>query len=494
MKELVAALVSCILCTIHANGNEEPSLFRIHLEKKGIDFIRTVFLQQLRSQFTSFDVPDLSGDFSELIGTVHYTISNIHATDSDLVDEHLKVNLAPGEGITASVSEVHISLSADWSYKTGEGLFKIADSGSVHLSATIDLSITAAAGLSDGMPTFLVPRCDFHSYSVDAKFQGGASWLYNLFSHAIDSKFKHLFNSKACSKLTSGITELGQTAFENLPLNLSISDGVFLDLSLVKPPVFTNDSVKSFHRGLFTFHGAAQQQLLKKSTFSSPQTNKMFYLFVSKEMLNSGGVAFDESGALQTTVREIKETGMRVTTDSLGVFIPNLAKRYPQSKDMIIRISMEKPAQFSLVEKDQTINVPLYVDLAAFVLDNSTSDTTETPVFTLQIIIQGQYSVGFDYDTDTDHRLTLKLNKTDTTVGGKIAVKKSKIGSIPVDVLNVPLQVGISSLLRSLEKKKLPLPITCGVKFVEPEVRIYEDVIVLGTDVSVDPEGLACNI
>ena len=31
----------------------------------------------------------------------------------------------------------------------------------------------------------------------------------------------------------------------------------------------------------------------------------MFYLFVSKEMLNSGGVAFDESGALQTTVREI---------------------------------------------------------------------------------------------------------------------------------------------------------------------------------------------
>ena len=53
---------------------------------------------------------------------------------------------------------------------------------------------------------------------------------------------------------------------------------------------------------------------------------------------------------------------------------------------MIIRISMEKPAQFSLVEKDQTINVPLYVDLAAFVLDNSTSDTTETPVFTLQIV------------------------------------------------------------------------------------------------------------
>ncbi|KAJ1122947.1 hypothetical protein NDU88_001420 [Pleurodeles waltl] len=462
-----------VLALLFLRGTEATEAgLKGRITQQGLDYGRQVGIQVLKDQLQKISIPDLSGTYSvPVIGNVHYTVSEIRIQDFQLPDS--AVGFVPGTGIKLSISEAKIMITAHWHV---EVLF-IKDSGS--FDVTVDgLSISAALGVTrddSGRPAVWKASCSSSIGALHVTFHGGASWLYNLFTGALEGPLRDILNENLCPQVGNAIGDL-EEVLKTIPVCAQTDPFAEIDYSLTSVPQIMDVHMDLDFKGEFYNVGHHSEPPFVPAPFSIPdQNNQMLYIGVSEFFANSAGYVYFMSGILQINLTDAmipKESPIHLNTESFGTFIPELPKRYPNMSMMLQLSALKQPILNCL---PGSLEVTAYGSLLAFaILPNATL----APVFLLQL----------------DSTVKAQVVVSEQKIGGSLALNNfslslvhSDVGPFKVDTLQTLMSWALRLVVLPKVNEKLskgfPLPTIANLRLVNPSVTVNQGHVLIATDV-----------
>ncbi|XP_043383261.1 bactericidal permeability-increasing protein [Chelonia mydas] len=440
--------------------------------QKGLEYGQQFGLELVKSLLKREHVPDLNGSYSiPLIGDVGYSVSRIQIQELQLNES--VVSFSEGTGVRLVVSNAHMQLSGVWRVKV---LF-IPDSGSFDLSVR-DLSLSAELGVSrddNGRPQVWSTNCRSSIGRLDVKFHDGASWLYNLFTGALQAPLRYEVNRQLCPELGKGISDL-ERVLKTMQVSAQIDPFAAIDYSLVNKPVIARDHGDMDLKGEFYGVGKHTESPFSAAPFLLPdEGDHMLLLGLSEFSANSAAFVYFTAGALRKNFRDEmipKRSPIRLNTGSMGLFFPELKKLYP---DMPMELHLSARKQPLLTCRPDSLALALFGAAEAFVV---LPNATLASAFLL----------------DLDASLAGQLHLDSAKVGGSVAltdfsmsVVRSHIGSVQVKTLETLLKLALRMVALPMANKKLkkgfPLPSVYNVSLVNPRVKINQGFVLVATDV-----------
>lgn len=462
-----------VLALLFVQGTEATEAgLKGRITQQGLDYGRQVGMEVLKAQLQKISIPDQSGTYSvPVIGDVHYTVSEIRIQDFQLPES--AVGFVPGTGIKLSISGAKIMITAKWHV---EVLF-IKDSGSLDLTVD-DLSISAVLGVTlddSGRPAVWKDACSSSVGALHVTFHGGSSWLYNLFTGALEGPLRDIINTNLCPQVGNAIGDL-EEVLKTIPVSAVIDPFAEIDYSLISVPQITDLHMDLDFKGEFYQVGHHSEPPFLPAAFSIPdQNNQMLYIGVSEFFSNSAGYVYFMSGVLQTNLTDAmipKESPIRLSTESFGAFIPELLKRYPNMSMMLELSALKQPMLTCL---PGSLEVTAYGSLLAFVI---LPNSTLAPVFLLQL----------------DASVKAQVVVSEQKIGGSLALNNfslslvhSEVGPFKVDTLQTLLSWALRLVVLPKVNEKLsegfPLPTIANLRLVNPSVTVNQGHVLIASDV-----------
>ncbi|XP_075756988.1 bactericidal permeability-increasing protein isoform X2 [Pelodiscus sinensis] len=297
--------------------------------QKGLQYGQQFGLELALALLRKEQVPDLNGSYNlPLIGVVGYSVSRIRIQELQLSESSL--SFSEGTGVRLVVSHARILLSGVWRVMA---LF-VPDSGSFHVSVS-GLSLSAELGVSrddSGRPQVWSASCHSTIGRLDVKFHGGASWLYNLFTGALQEPLRHEVNKQLCLGLRKGVSDL-ERALKIMPVTAQLDPFAAFDYSLVSKPMIARDHGDMDLKGEFYGVGKHTESPFSPAPFLLPdEGDRMLLLGLSEFSANSAAFVYFTAGALRKKLTDSmipKRSPIRLNTRSLGLFCPQLKRLYP---------------------------------------------------------------------------------------------------------------------------------------------------------------------
>ncbi|XP_038225061.1 bactericidal permeability-increasing protein-like [Dermochelys coriacea] len=440
--------------------------------QKGLEYGQQFGLELVKSLLKKEHVPDLNGSYNiPLIGDVGYSVSRMQIQELQLNES--VVSFSEGTGVRLVVSNAHIQLSGVWRVKV---LF-IPDSGSFDLSVR-DLSLSIELGVSrddSGHPQVWSTNCHSSIGRLDVKFHDGASWLYNLFTGALQGPLRYEVNRQLCPELRKGISDL-ERVLKTMQVSAQIDPFAAIDYSLINKPVIARDHGDIDLKGEFYGVGKHTESPFSPAPFLLPdEGDHMLLLGLSEFSANSAAFVYFTAGALRKNFRDDmipKLSPIRLNTGSMGLFFPELKKLYP---DMPMELHLSARKQPLLTCRPDSLALALFGAAEAFVV---LPNTTLASAFLL----------------DLDASLVGQLHLDSAKVGGSVALTnfsmsmvQSHIGSVQVKTLETLLKLALRMVALPMVNKKLkegfPLTSVYNVSLVNPLVKINQGFVLVATDV-----------
>ncbi|XP_073324163.1 bactericidal permeability-increasing protein-like [Pagrus major] len=318
------AMVAFIPMTL----STEPGV-KVRLTAKGIEYGRQLGMASLQEKLKAIRVPDFSGKRRvSVIGRVRYRLSNIVIMSVGLLTS--AVNLVPGTGVKMSISGAFISLRGNWRVKY---LF-IRDRGYFDLDVRA-LSISASIAISSdatGHPAVSSANCAANAGSAKVKFHRGASWLYNLFSKYINRALRRAINKQICPLVTKAVSDMNPL-LQTLNVLARVDKHAEIEYSMVSSPSVTASFIDLNLKGEFyNIRNHQEPPFSPKAISLPPQVNNMVYISLSAFTANSAGFVYNRAGILSQDVTDDmipRLSPIRLNTKTFGVFIPEIARRFP---------------------------------------------------------------------------------------------------------------------------------------------------------------------
>ncbi|KAK2503936.1 hypothetical protein MC885_004402, partial [Smutsia gigantea] len=307
-----------------------------------------------------------------------------------------QINLLPNEGLHLSIKNANVKISGKW--KARKNFIKT--SGNFDLSAE-SVSILAGLKLScdptSGHPTIACSSCSSRIDSVHVHISGGSlAWLMQLFHKKIESSLRNTMNSK----------------------------GEFFRLARRSPPPF------------------APPALALPSTH-----DHMLYLGLSDYFFNTGGLVYQEAGALNLTLTDEmipQESKFRLTTKFFGTLIPQ----------MQLLIWASSPPHLTLCPSGLALTPTVEVQAFA-VLPNSSL----APLFLIDVSMNFSMEVGARADRLVGE---LRLGRL------LLELKHSDIGPFSVELLQAVMNYVVPTVVLPKVNERLqkgfPLPLPTHVQ------------------------------
>ncbi|XP_073325305.1 bactericidal permeability-increasing protein-like [Pagrus major] len=461
------AMVAFIPMTL----STEPGV-KVRLTAKGLEYGRQLGMASLQEKLKTIRVPDFSGkERVSGIGKVRYSLSNIVITSVGLPTS--AVNLVPGTGVKMSISGAFISLRGNWRVKY---LF-IRDSGSFDLDVK-DLSISASIAISSdatGHPAVSSANCAANVGSAKVKFHGGASWLYNLFSKYINKALRSAMEKQICPLVTKAVSDMNPR-LQTLNVLARVDKHAEIEYSMVSSPSVTTSFIDLNLKGEFYNIGNHQEPPFSPKAISlPPQVNNMVYISLSTYTANSAGFVYNRAGILSQDVTDDmipRFSPIRLNTRTFGVFIPEIARRFPGLMMKLV-VKAAKDPVVTFEPDNMTVNVTGTVTAYA-IQPNATLSSLfvlnlETSV-SARVFLSGMRLGG-----------AVTLNKFDLTMG------TSSVGEFQVKSLNsifeMVLNEEVIPALNVQLAKGYPLPALRNMNLLNTRLQILKDNILIGTDV-----------
>ncbi|XP_073325094.1 bactericidal permeability-increasing protein-like [Pagrus major] len=461
------ALVAFIPMTL----STEPGV-KVRLTAKGLEYGRQLGMASLQEKLKTIRVPDFSGkERVSGIGKVKYSLSNIVITSVGLPTS--AVNLVPGTGVKMSVSGAFISLRGNWRVKY---LF-IRDSGSFDLDVK-DLSISASIAISSdatGHPAVSSANCAANVGSAKVKFHGGASWLYNLFSKYINKALRSAMEKQICPQVTKAVSDMNPH-LQTLNVLARVDKHAEIEYSMVSSPSVTTSYIDLNLKGEFYNIGNHQEPPFSPKAISlPPQVNNMVYISLSAFTANSAGFVYNRAGILSQDVTDDmipRLSPIRLNTKTFGVFIPEIARRFPGLMMKLV-VKAAKDPVVTFEPDNMTVNVTGTVTAYA-IQPNATLSSLfvlnlETSV-SARVFLSGMRLAG-----------AVTLNKFDLTVGTS-SVGEFRVKSLD-SIFEMVLNVVVIPVLNVQLAKGYPLPALRNMNLLNTRLQILKDNILIGTDV-----------
>ncbi|KAG2463537.1 BPI protein, partial [Polypterus senegalus] len=350
-------LVFLSLCSL-THGLNPGVIGRI--TQKGIDYGRQIGLIAIQDKLKTLHIPDISDSVKvSTIGKVEYRISGMRIVNLGLPQS--AVGLAPGTGISLSITNAYIQINGNWQVKY---LRFIKDHGTFDLSLS-GITISATIGVTHdetGRPTVWPAGCSANVASANVKFHGGASWLYNLFKSSIDKALRNALDSQLCT-VVSGAIESIKPHLKTLNVLVRVDHFAEVDYSLVLPPLIPKTYIDLGVKGEFYNIGQHREPPFSAPSFSLPnEASNMLYIGLSAFTINSATFVYNNAGVLQINV-----------TDEM------VARRYP---NMPVILNVRATQQPSASIQPNNVTLQSTASMSAYAVQ---ANSTLAPLFDLNV-------------------------------------------------------------------------------------------------------------
>ncbi|XP_075951871.1 bactericidal permeability-increasing protein [Anarhichas minor] len=461
-------LVALIPVTLSTN----PGV-KVKLTAKGLEYGRQLGMASIQKKLKTIKVPDISGTQKvSPIGKVRYSLTNLQIVEVGLPTSAL--DMVPGTGVRLSISQAFLRLHGNWRVKY---LRIIKDSGSFDLSVS-DLTITMSIAIKSdetGHPAVSTVDCAATVGSASIKFHGGASWLYNLFKKFIDKALRNALQKQICPLVADAVSDLNPQ-LKTLNVVAKVDQFAEIEYFMVSSPTVSTSSIELGLKGEFYNIGKHQEPPFSPAAFSlPPQTNNMLYIGLSAFTANSAAFVYNTAGALSLYITDDmipQGSPIRLDTTTFGVFIPQIAKRFPGLMMKLLVKTAENPVT-TFEPNNATVQATCTVTAYAI-----QPNATLSPLFVLnlessvsaRLFVSGMRLAG-----------AVTLNKMDLTL------RTSYVGDFQVTALDsifqLVLKVVVIPIVNVELAKGYPLPTLGKMKLVNTQLQVLKDYMMIGTDV-----------
>lgn len=461
------ALVALIPMTLSANAG-----VKVKLTEKGLEYGKQMGVASLQQKLKTIKVPDISGTQKvSPIGKVKYTLSNIQMVNIELPKS--MVVFVPGTGVKLSIGNAFLSLRGNWRIKY---LRFIKDSGSFDLGIN-DLTIATSISVrSDetGRPTVGSAGCLATLGRMQIKFHGGASWLYNLFSKFIEKALRSSLQNQICPLVADAVSAMNPY-LKTLNVLAPVDKYAEIEYSMVSSPQISNAIDLSLKGEFYNIGKHVEPPFIPAPFFLPTKVDSMLYIGVSAFTANSAGFVYNKAGVLSLNISDDmipRSSPIRLNTRTFGVFIPEIARRFPGLKMKLLVKAVKDP--FTAFEPDH-LTLQVNATVTAYAIQ---ANSTLSPLFVLNTGASVSTKV---YMTGTKLAGALALNKMDMTLG------RSYVGDFQVRLLNTifqtVLKVAMLPYINAQLGKGFPLPTIGKMSLRNTQLQVQKGYLLIGTDV-----------
>uniref|UniRef100_A0A8C6WUR2 Bactericidal permeability-increasing protein n=1 Tax=Neogobius melanostomus TaxID=47308 RepID=A0A8C6WUR2_9GOBI len=351
-----------------------------HKQDKNLTGMRHFAAGVIQDKLGEVTIPEVRGK----IAGIHYTLSGMQIAKVDLPEP--SVHFSPNvSGLDLSVSGLCVAVTGDWETHLGF----IHDGGTFDM-AVFDLSLRSVLTVnrdSGGRLSVFSVSCEADIESVDLRFYGGASWMFQWLVQYFTGHIKKLIQTNICPPVEDAIQCLEQ--------HLQAMEGITASS-------FNNTSTDS-NRWCSSSKYVNQRVLQGSSeasrpatpfwpAFSIPVPRRMCFVGCVRVHANSASFAYYDSGHLQAFINDSMVPPfcpVRLNTSSMGRYIPQLPKLFPNLL-MELQVYARQIPLFSFEPDFVKLNLPSGVKAFA-VLPNATL----TPLFKLKVVRTLSASIHF---------------------------------------------------------------------------------------------------
>ena len=448
---------------------KNPGL-KTRITDAGLTYADQVAIGQLSKSAVGQKIPDQSGKS----GDVTYEISNIVIKSFSVPSSSIDV---VADGLNWKASGLELSSSGHFHYKLHKF---ISGSGSVDVSVsgvTFDIGISLGVD-STGRPKIGSNGCSCDIGSVHVKFHGGAAQIYNLFKGLVKKTIKKLLNKQLCSTIKNAVDVDGSKALAKLKVTVDVGKVFLLDYRFIGKPAFNPQHfLETYHKGEFYWASSISEapfDPISMPAFNS--TQKMFYIWMSDYTFNTLTYQAQKHGMLAYNLTQkdlpAKAKDFLNTTCNgipcIGKIIPQIGQKYPNNQVQMVMSSGFAP---NISVAEGKVNV----------LFGGTITMTTTKGDNFLLALNATMSISVTLDVKNQ---SIYANIGDMSI--VLHVIKSDVGQISDIVLNVIANTAIIGFvkpqLNKLGAKGIPLPLTNNIQFVNTEITLDKDTIMIGTD------------
>nr|XP_055040468.1 bactericidal permeability-increasing protein-like isoform X1 [Misgurnus anguillicaudatus]XP_055040469.1 bactericidal permeability-increasing protein-like isoform X1 [Misgurnus anguillicaudatus] len=445
----------------------------VKLTQKGLEYGRQIGIASIQQKLGSIKLPDVSGSESvDPIGKVEYSLTGMQIVNLGLPSSAL--GLVPGSGVSLTIDNAYINLHGNWRVKY---LRIIKDSGSFDLAVSgLTISTTLAITSDEtGRPSVSMTSCTSTLGSVNVKFHGGASWLYNLFSSYIDKALQSALQKQICPLVSDSIADINPH-LKTLNVVAEVDKYAEIEYSMVGSPVISNSSIDFGLKGEFYNIGQHKEPPFSPTPFSLPfQSNNMLYIGVSAFTINSASFVYHSTGVLSLNITDDmipSGSPIRLNTKSFSAFIPQIEKMYPGLMMKLLVKTVKEPL---ITSKPNNMTVQATSVVMAYAIQ---PNGTLCPLF--DINLEGSISAHM-FVTELKLAGNLTLNKIDMSLA-KSYVGPFKVTSLE-NIFTMVLKLAVMPRVNARLEEGYPLPAIGKMRLAETQLQVLKDYLLIGTDV-----------
>ncbi|KAF6284130.1 bactericidal permeability increasing protein [Rhinolophus ferrumequinum] len=445
------------------------------ITQKGLDYASQQGVAALQKVLEKMEIPSFSGSFKiKHLGKGSYNLYSIVVRGVQLPNSQIK--LLPNEGLELSVTNANIKISGKWKARKdfikSSGNFDLKVEG-ISISAGLKLSCDPTSGHSN----ITCSSCSSHIDRVRVHVsRSSMGWLIQLFYKKIENSLRDTMNRKICKAVTDSVSSKLEPYFQTLPVTAKIDNVAGIDYSLLAPPTVTAETLDGQLKGEFFSLAHRSPPPFAPPALAVPSDHdRMIYLVISDYFFNTAGLVYQQAGVLNLTVKDDmipKESKFRLTTESFGILIPQVAKMFP---NMTVQLLIWVSSLPHLTVSPAGLALTPALEAQAFaVLPNSSL----APLFLLGLTTNLSVEVGIKSD-----RLVGELSVDKLF----LKLKHSDIGNFSVEslqsIMNYVVPSAVLPKVNERLQKGFPLPLPTHIQLLNLLLQSHQDFLLFGADV-----------
>ncbi|CAN0920714.1 Putative BPI/LBP family protein At1g04970 [Linum grandiflorum] len=467
--------------SIEGSSNGQQGFMAMEISERGLDFLKDLLISKAIASTIPLKLPRLEKSAKvPFLGTVRMVLTDIIIYEVDVLSSYVK----PGDtGVAVVASGMTCNLSMNWYYKYDTWLLpiEISDKGNASVQVEgMEVGLTLGLKNQNGSLKLSVMECGCIVKDIKINVKGGASWFYQGIFDAFGDHIATAVESTITTKLGDGIVKV-DAFLQSLPKEIPVDDIAALNVTVLKDPSLTSNSIQFDINGLFMERenpSTSMNYYLNSQSSSSvlcSDPSRMLGIELDEAVFNSACTLYYDAKFMQWIVDKVPDQSL-LNTARWRFIVPKLYRKYP-NHDLNLNISLSSPPVISVSDHkiDATVDAVLIIN----VLDVD----QVIPVACISFAVSGSASVRLSGNNLAGN---MQLD------GFSMSQKWSEIGNVPLFVIQPVMWTAIETVFLPYVNAHLaqgiPLPIIHGFTLQNAETIIASSKITVCGDVEYKDE------
>ncbi|XP_071174103.1 bactericidal permeability-increasing protein-like [Mytilus edulis] len=451
---------------------------RLQITQKWINIVNNVAADLVSKNVKTMKITTQTGSGIN----VNYELNNIKIGRFQL--GKTSISRYSGNSLRWTAEGINLDIDGLFQYKYSRFFEKYSDKGSFTVNfSTMSFKIIIQLGTdSKGKPTVRASQCFPSSGPIKYVFHGGKDWIIKLFAENAIQAIHLQIQKNFCGIFKVLVEKNAQSIISNVKVQIPVGNSMIVDYRLISSPSVSTNYLEVYFKGSVLWRNSQSEAPYSAPSFPyNYYTTKMAYVAVSDYVFNTmlyQAYRHNMIGMNITSTNIGYRKSMLNTTCSdncIGKLIPQISKSFPNcSVELHIKSTKQPITNIgSIVSVTAEGNISVYVRE----MDNSLHYLFRVSAVGGSKVIP-RLNNGILYGQLA--RSEIQINVTDSVVG---AIDEKALKFLEDDILTPYLTPMVSGLC----KRGFPLPIMDNFQFVQPELKLKKNAILIETNLKYIP-------